>query len=94
MEAAGFAFFIAIGAIGTAFLLGPMGRSIAKRIAGRDPVHLDDDATARLAEVEQRLVEAEQSSARIAELEERLDFAERMLSRPGGEAQDSPRLPQ
>lgn len=77
MGAVGFAFFLAIGAIGSAFLLGPLGRSIGKRIGGRDPVALDQDAAARLSEMEHRM----------AELEERVDFAERMLSQGRESAQ-------
>ena len=70
MGAAGFAFFLAIGAIGSAFLLGPMGQAIARRIRGREPVASDPDAASRLGEMEQRM----------AELEGRVDFAERLLS--------------
>jgi hypothetical protein len=77
MGAIGFAFFIAIGAIGSAFLLGPLGRSIGKRIGGREAGSPDPDAAARLSEMEQRM----------AELEERVDFAERMLSQSRESAQ-------
>ncbi len=70
MEAAGFAFFIAIGVIGAAFLLGPMGKAISRRIGGREAVAGDPEAAERIADLEHRVVD----------LEERLDFAERMLS--------------
>ena len=86
MEAAGFAFFMGIGAIGTAFLLGPIGKALAKRLGGREAPP-DEDVAARLQELEHRVAELDQANARLAELEERLDFAECMLSRPGAEAQ-------
>lgn len=54
--------------------LGPIGRAIARRIEGRDPVPGD------LADVEGRLGTLEQQAQRVAELEERLEFAERMLA--------------
>ena len=79
-----FAFFASVGLIGVSFLLGPIGRSIAKRLGGRDPASLDDDAAARLADLEHRLSEMEQAHGRIADLEERLDFAERLLSQSSG----------
>lgn len=81
MDATGFAFFLAIGAIGASFLLGPVGRSIAKRLGGREQMPIDEDAAARLQELEQRLMDVEQATSRMAELEERLDFAERLLTR-------------
>jgi hypothetical protein len=81
MDLAGFAMFLAMGAIGTAFLLGPIGQSIAKRIAGRE-TGADEEVRSHLADLEQRLAESERTQARLADLEERLDFAERMLSHP------------
>lgn len=79
-----FALFAAMGMIGAAFLLGPIGRSISKRIAGRDADSGGDEVLARLREVEQRLAEVEAANTRLAELEERLDFAERLLTQSGG----------
>jgi hypothetical protein len=79
-----FALFAAIGLIGAAFLLGPIGRSIAKRVAGREPPALDEEALVRLREVELRLTEVEAANTRLAELEERLDFAERLLTHSSG----------
>ncbi len=70
MDLTGFAFFLAIGAIGASLLLGPMGKAISRRIGGREPSVADPEAAERIAELEHRLVD----------LEERLDFAERMLS--------------
>jgi hypothetical protein len=59
------------------------------------PVTTGEMAAERLAELEARVAELEQSEARLLELEERLDFAERILSRqrelerlpgPGGQS--------
>jgi hypothetical protein len=83
-----FALFLAWGAAFVALLVGPIGKAIAKRIAGgRHPVGVSTGEmdAARVNELEQRLGELETAQARIAELEERLDFAERMLASPAGE---------
>ena len=63
-----------------AFLAGPIGTAIGRRIAGRSAGSLSEGDTARMAEFEQRLQDLETAQARIAELEERLDFAERRLA--------------
>ncbi len=67
-----------------AFLAGPIGRAIGRRIAGTvtGSGTTDEAGTARLAELEHRLLDLETAQARMTELEERLDFAERMLARP------------
>jgi hypothetical protein len=78
-----FALFAAVGLMGAAFLLGPIGRSIARRIAGREPGALDEESAARIQELEHRVAEVEQANGRITELEERLDFAERLLGQSG-----------
>ena len=65
---------LAITGMITAVALGPIGRAVARRIEGRDPVPGD------LADLEGRLGTLEQQGQRVHELEERLDFAERMLA--------------
>ncbi len=66
-----------------AFLAGPIGRAIGRRIAG--PGTTGETDAVRIAELEQRLLDIETVQHRIAELEERLDFAERMLAQPGAD---------
>ena len=87
-EAGQFAMFLAWGAALVALVVGPIGKAIARRIAGgKHPVGVttgEMDA-ARVSELEERMGELETAQARIAELEERLDFAERMLASPKGE---------
>jgi hypothetical protein len=67
--------FLAIGAIGVATLVGPIGQLIARRLGGekrgnREAVNTGEMAAERLGALE----------GRVAELEERLDFAERLLA--------------
>lgn len=82
---------IICGVPGTIFVLGPIARAIAERIAGRPlPVESDDEETldalrerldertGQLADIAHRLETTEQ---RLMDVEERLDFAERLLAR-------------
>lgn len=83
---------IICGVPGTIFVLGPIARAIAERIAGRPlPRESDGDEEAlegirgrlesserQLADVTQRL---ETTQQRLMDVEERLDFAERLLTR-------------
>jgi hypothetical protein len=86
-EAGFFAMFLAVGGIGAAMMLGPVGHALARRIAGRgavDPatgLSTGEMAAERVADLEARLEELEAVHARMAELEERLDFTERLLAR-------------
>jgi hypothetical protein len=66
---------LAVGGIG---VLLPLGRALARRI--ERPRGDSDDLVGRVAELEQRLADADMDRQRIAELEERLDFAERLLA--------------
>lgn len=68
-----------------AFLAGPIGTAIGRRIAGRS--RGNEAEGTRMAEFEQRLQDLEAVQTRIAELEERLDFAERMLAQHPGESE-------
>ncbi len=70
-----------------AFLAGPIGNAIGRRIAGRARGSLSETEAARLAEFEQRLQDLESAQARITELEERMDFAERMLAQHPAESE-------
>lgn len=75
-----FALFLALGGIGVATLLGPLGQAVARRLAGdrQDPktgLSTGEMAAERVALLEDR----------VRELEERLDFAERMLAQGTGE---------
>jgi predicted nucleic acid-binding Zn-ribbon protein len=83
---------IICGVPGTIFVLGPIARAIAERIAGRPrPDESENDEEAldglrgrlesserQLADVTQRL---ETTQQRLMDVEERLDFAERLLTR-------------
>lgn len=82
-----FAMFLAWGAAFVALLLGPIGKAVAKRIAGKNAVGITTGEVnaERVGELEHRMADMELTQARIAELEERLDFAERMLASPAGE---------
>lgn len=55
----------------------PVGKALAKRIAGRVP---HDDGVL-LAEVEQLRTELDHVRGELLEVHERLDFAERMLAK-------------
>jgi hypothetical protein len=90
-------FWLAVGGIGVAAFIGPVGQAVARRISGNKP----DPATGlttgemnaeRVAAMEERLMELE---AERHQLEERLDFAERMLaqSRPEVRAVGSGKVP-
>ena len=72
-----FALYLAWGFAALGFFFGPIGKAIAKRIAG--PGHSGSEP-ADLAELRARVDELEGQHQRVAELEERLDFAERMLA--------------
>lgn len=72
-----------------AFLAGPIGRAIARRIAGQSAGPSGEVDSGRISELEQRMGELETAQARIAELEERLDFAERRLAQPQGDQEKS-----
>ena len=83
-----FAMFLAWGAAFVALLVGPIGKAVARRIAGGKNVPgvtTGEMNAERVGELEHRLADMELAQARIAELEERLDFAERMLAHPSGE---------
>ena len=68
---------IVVVVIAVAAVLHPLARAWARRL---ERGHRDDDASARLDAVEQRVSELDAAQARVAELEERLDFAERILA--------------
>jgi hypothetical protein len=70
-----------------AFLAGPIGTAIGRRIGGKSQGGLSESDAARIAELEQRLQELEAIQVRMAELEERVDFAERMLAHPAPDAE-------
>lgn len=87
-DAGQFAMFLAWGAAMVALVVGPIGKALARRIAGgKNPpgVTTGEMNAERVSELEHRMGELELAQARIAELEERLDFAERMLAHPGAE---------
>ena len=76
------AFWLAVGGIGIAGLLGPIGQAIARRIshgkAAPGPGVITGEVQAeRVALLEERLAQLE---GERNQLEERLDFAERMLA--------------
>lgn len=76
------AFWLAVGGIGMAALLGPLGQAIARRIthgkAAAGPGVITGEAQAeRVALLEERLAQLE---GERNQLDERLDFAERMLA--------------
>ncbi len=80
------AMWIAIGATtvaGSGFLaaifLGPVGRALGSRLAGKQGNVGDAD------EIHRRLEALETAFDRVAELEERVDFTERVLARPDPE---------
>ena len=82
------AFWLAMGGLGSAMLLGPIGQAIARRISGRhaDPttgLTTGEMTAERVAAMEDRL---QQLEAERHQLEERVDFAERMLTEAKGEA--------
>jgi hypothetical protein len=92
-----FALFLAVGAMGMAFLLGPIGQGFARLLSGRrgmvdakTGLSTDEVAAERIATLEARVHELEQANSRMGELEERLDFAERMLAQlpPGATAEE------
>ena len=74
-EAGFFGFFLACGAIAVAFLLGPVGQAIGRRIGGDKAAPKTGLSTGEMAA--ERVAGME---SRVAELEERLDFAERLLA--------------
>jgi len=67
-------------------LRGPLGKALARRLEGR--AVSDEEVSAGMAGIAERVAELEQRDARVAELEERLDFAERLLAQ-----RDAERLP-
>lgn len=69
----GFAGFLALGVVGLAILLGPVGGALARWIESKSGKQTDEQADAQHQQLDQL-------SARVNELEERLDFAERMLT--------------
>jgi len=76
------AFWLAVGGIGIAGLLGPLGQAIARRIShGKTPsgpgIVTGEVQAERVALLEERLGQLE---GERNQLEERLDFAERMLA--------------
>jgi hypothetical protein len=77
------ALFLALGGVGVAALLGPIGQAIAKRLAsgGKHP----PDPKTGLTTGEMTAERVAHLEARLAELEERLDFAERVISQGSGE---------
>lgn len=90
------ALFFAVGGVGVAALLGPIGKALARRIAGRGAVDpatgltTGEMAAERIVDLESRLHDLEAAHTRMAELEERLEFAERMLAQGSGPAQLPP----
>lgn len=62
-----------------AIVLGPVGRAIGSRLAGKQ------DRLGDAAEVHRRLDALEAAFDRVAEIEERVDFTERVLARPDPE---------
>ncbi len=83
------AFWLAMGGIGVAFFIGPIGQAFARRISGDkvDPttgLSTGEMNAERVAAMEERLMQLE---AERHQLEERVDFAERMLT----EARKEPR---
>ena len=82
------AFWLAMGGIGVAFFIGPIGQALARRISGAkaDPatgLTTGEMNAERVAAIEERLMELE---AERHQLEERVDFAERMLTKARTEA--------
>lgn len=76
------AFWLAIGGIGMAFFLGPIGQAFARRVSGvkTDPatgLTTGEMNAERVAAMEDRLMELETERH---QLEERVEFAERMLT--------------
>lgn len=75
------------GAMGVAFLAGPIGRAIGNRIAGRTSIGSGpDDDTRTLIETMEGLrddIDALRQDVvgQVNELHERVDFAERLLAR-------------
>jgi len=78
------AFWLAAGGVGIAFLVGPVGQAVARRIQGvkADPatgLTTGEMTAERVAAMEERLLALE---AERHQMEERLEFAERLLTRP------------
>jgi len=75
--------FFAIGGMGVAALIGPIGQAIAKRLlsGGKSPA----DPKTGLTTGEMTAERVAHLEARLGELEERLDFAERLISQGSGE---------
>ena len=69
------AMFLALGAGAMGLFLGPLGAALARRIGGPD-----DDDSAELEELRDRVEALEAQQDRVAEVEGRLDFAERLLA--------------
>jgi hypothetical protein len=81
------AFWLAMGGIGVAFFLGPIGQAFARRISGAkaDPatgLTTGEMNAERVAAMEERLLQLEHQRN---QLDERVDFAERMLTKERGE---------
>ena len=76
-----FALWMAVGGVGVATLLGPIGQAIARRIAGKgsppEGLTTGEMNAERVAAMEDRLLALE---AERHQLEERLDFTERLLA--------------
>jgi hypothetical protein len=75
-------FWMAMGGIGIAGLIGPIGQAIARRISGAkaDPatgLTTGEMTAERVTAMEERLMQMETERH---QLEERVDFAERMLT--------------
>ncbi|MEP6571371.1 MAG: hypothetical protein ABJD11_01705 [Gemmatimonadota bacterium] len=69
--------------VGGALILGPIGRALARRIAG------EHTRTNELDDLHERVQHLEQGENRVSELEERLEFTERVLAKE----RDAGRLP-
>ena len=63
--------------VGTALVLFPIARAIARRLEGRGG---DQELLQQIEELRERVRDLEASQHRVAELEERLDFTERLLA--------------
>jgi hypothetical protein len=92
-EAGAFALFLAVGAIGVALLVGPVGQAVGRLLLGKrgdraTGLTTGEMTAERVGELEARIAELEASQGRLLELEERVEFAERLLAggsdvRPG-----------
>ena len=77
-----FALFASIGVTSIAIFFGPIGKAVARRIAGAGASagQVTGETRFELEEMAGRMQDLESEVARLTDVEARLDFAERMLA--------------